>query len=117
MLGKYANVTPQALTLEGKPYDLSDAIDSTGAALVSFNVGNVGEHTFKGVFTFLEDGADLDIPFEANYVVVPRPNSASVSADKMNVVYRGLENPMTIAFPGVPDNNTVASAPGMRQNR
>jgi len=115
VLGKYANVTPQALTLEGKPYDLSDAIDSTGAALVSFNVGNVGEHTFKGVFTFLEDGADLDIPFEANYVVVPRPNSASVSADKMNVVYRGLENPMTIAFPGVPDNNTVASAPGMRK--
>ncbi len=115
VLGKYANVTPKSLTLEGQPYDLSDAIDSTGAAMVSFNVGNVGEHTFEGVFTFLEDGKDLDIPFEANYVVVPRPNSASVSADKMNVVYRGLENPMTIAFPGVPDNNTVASAPGMRK--
>ncbi len=113
VLGKYANVTPKALTLEGKPFDLSNAIDSTGAALVSFNVGNVGEHTFEGVFTFLEDGKDLDIPFEANYVVVPRPNSASVSADKMNVVYRGLENPMTIAFPGVPDNKTVASAQGL----
>ena len=113
VLGKYANVTPKAMTLEGQPVDLSSAIDSTGAALVSFNVGNVGEHTFEGVFTFLEDGKDLDIPFEANYVVVPRPNSASVSADKMNVVYIGLDNPMTIAFPGVPDNKVVANAPNL----
>ena len=68
---------------------------------------------FEGVFTFLEDGKNLEKPFQANYVVVPRPNSASVSADKMNVVYIGLDNPLTIAFPGVPDNKVVASAPNL----
>ena len=34
-------------------------------------------------------------------MVVPRPKEASVAADKMNVLYRGLENPMTISFAGV----------------
>jgi hypothetical protein len=29
-------------------------------------------------------------------VVVPRPNSATISADKMNVVYRGVVNPMSL---------------------
>ena len=31
----------------------------------------------------------------------------------MNVVYRGLQNPMTISFAGISDNNVVASAPGL----
>jgi gliding motility-associated protein GldM len=31
----------------------------------------------------------------------------------MNVVYRGVKNPMTISFAGVSDNNVSASAPGL----
>jgi hypothetical protein len=31
-------------------------------------------------------------------VVVPRPNAATISADKMNVVYRGVVNPMSISL-------------------
>jgi len=31
----------------------------------------------------------------------------------MNVVYRGVPNPMSISFAGVADNNVNASAPGM----
>jgi gliding motility-associated protein GldM len=31
----------------------------------------------------------------------------------MNVVYRGVSNPMTISIPGVPDNKVSASAPGL----
>lgn len=33
----------------------------------------------------------------------------------MNVVYRGVANPMTISIPGIPDNKVKASAPGLRQ--
>jgi hypothetical protein len=36
--------------------------------------------------------------FEGKYVVVPRPNAATISADKMNVVYRGVVNPMSISL-------------------
>ena len=114
VIGKYANVPPTALEVNGKQYDVSQVIDSTGAARLDFNVGNVGEHTIEGKFTFLENGEELEIPIiDANYVVVPKPNSATISADKMNVVYRGVDNPMTISFAGVPDNKVRATAPGL----
>ncbi|WP_179351622.1 type IX secretion system motor protein PorM/GldM [Winogradskyella vidalii] len=115
VLGKYSNVTPDKLTVQGQEIDLSKNIDSTGAATLDFNVGNVGEHEVTGNFTFQEDGKTLDIPIIGNYVVVPRPNSATISADKMNVVYRGVANPMTISFAGVPDNKVNASGAGLKK--
>ncbi|EDP71610.1 hypothetical protein FBALC1_03962 [Flavobacteriales bacterium ALC-1] len=113
VLGKYANVTPTKLSVQGNEIDIANAVDSTGAAKLDFNVGNVGEHQIDGKFTFLEDGKPLEIPIVGNYVVVPRPNSATISADKMNVVYRGVSNPMTISFAGVPDNKVKASGAGL----
>ncbi|WP_370391649.1 gliding motility protein GldM [uncultured Winogradskyella sp.] len=113
VLGKYANVTPTKLTVQGKEINVAEAIDSSGAARLDFNVGNVGEQKIEGKFTFLEDGKPLEIPIVGNYVVVPRPKSATISADKMNVVYRGVENPMTISFAGVPDNKVNASGAGL----
>ncbi|RNC85070.1 MAG: gliding motility protein GldM [Winogradskyella sp.] len=113
VIGKYANVPPTALEVNGQQYDVSEVINEEGAAVVDFNVGNVGEHEISGKFTFLENGEELPIEIKGNYVVVPRPNSATISADKMNVVYRGVANPMTISFAGVPDNKVNASAPGL----
>jgi gliding motility-associated protein GldM len=115
VLGKYAKVKPTDLEVGGKKIDLEKAIDSTGAARLDFSVGNVGEHKIDGKFTFLEDGKPLEIDIVGNYVVVPRPNSATISADKMNVVYRGVPNPMTISFAGVPDNKVNASGSGLKK--
>jgi len=115
VLGKYANVTPTKLVVQGQEINIASAIDSTGAATLDFNVGNIGEKSIDGQFTFLEDGKPLEIPIVGNYVVVPRPKEASVAADKMNVLYRGLENPMTISFAGVPDSKVSVSAPGLRK--
>lgn len=84
-----------------------------GQAIISETAGAVGERTLKGQFTFVEGGKTIPVPFEGNYVVVPRPKTATISADKMNVVYRGVVNPMTISFAGVGDNNVTASAPGL----
>ncbi len=84
-----------------------------GQAIISMTAGSVGEQNIGGSFSFVEDGKTINLPFKGNYVVVPRPNSATISADKMNVVYRGVVNPMTISFAGVSDNNVSASAPGM----
>ena len=84
-----------------------------GQAVISLTAGSVGEQTINGQFTFLEDGKSIPLKFAGNYVVVPRPNSATISADKMNVVYRGVPNPMTISFAGVGSDKVNASAPGM----
>lgn len=84
-----------------------------GQAVISTTAGAVGEQTLSGSFNFVEGGKPIKLPFQGKYVVVPRPNSANISADKMNVVYRGLPNPMTISFAGIGDNFVNASAPGL----
>ncbi|WP_026730535.1 gliding motility protein GldM [Flavobacterium denitrificans] len=84
-----------------------------GQAVISLTAGGVGEQNINGQFTFLEDGKNIPLKFAGKYVVVPRPNSATISADKMNVVYRGVVNPISVSFAGVADNKVVASAPGL----
>jgi gliding motility-associated protein GldM len=106
VLGKYdANTVPTSFSGPGKI--------ENGQAVISMTAGGVGEKTINGTFSFMEDGKPIPLKFEGKYVVVPRPNSANISADKMNVVYRGLPNPMTISFAGIGDNNVTASAPGL----
>jgi gliding motility-associated protein GldM len=41
------------------------------------------------------------------------PNQAIISADKMNVVYRGVSNPISVSMPGVSANKIRVSAPGL----
>jgi gliding motility-associated protein GldM len=86
-----------------------------GQTLLDFPAGAVGEREIVGEFQFKEGDSTIIIPVKSSYAVVPKPNSATISADKMNVVYRGVENPMTISFAGVSDNNVTASAQGLRK--
>lgn len=53
---------------------------------------------------------DKEYPFEAEYIAA-KPASV-VSADKMNVLYIGVDNPMSISVPGVADANVTASISG-----
>jgi gliding motility-associated protein GldM len=113
VLGKYdANLKPERLTVNGRNYSERDA---KGAALVSFKTGKVGENKIVGEFVFKQDGEEVKIPVKSSYLVVNKPNSAVVSADKMNVVYRGVENPITISIPGIADNNIKATAKGLKK--
>jgi gliding motility-associated protein GldM len=84
-----------------------------GQAVISLTAGGVGEQNINGQFSFLEDGKTIPLKFAGKYVVVPRPNSATISADKMNVVYRGVVNPMSISFAGISDKDVVATATGL----
>jgi len=82
-----------------------------GQIVLDFPAGNIGEQKIAGEINFAEGDSTVTIPIEGSYAVIPKPNSAVISADKMNVVYRGVKNPMTISIPGVPTVN--ASAPGL----
>jgi gliding motility-associated protein GldM len=107
VLGKYdANTKPTSFQGPGKL--------ENGQALISLTAGGVGEQKINGKFTFVQDGETIPLAFEGKYVVVPRPNSATISADKMNVVYRGVSNPMSISFAGVAADKVSASGPGLR---
>ena len=84
-----------------------------GHVVVDMPAGSVGDKKIKGTIFFTENGEEVPVPFESTYSVIPKPNNAVISADKMNVVYRGLTNPLTISIPGIPGNKVTASAPGL----
>ncbi len=95
---------------------VSDDQIKAGQVVLSGAAGNVGEHELKGKFVFLEDGKPVEIPIVGGkYSVIPKPNDAIISADKMNVVYRGVQNPLSISIPGLPHNKVNASAPGLQK--
>ncbi len=112
ILGKFdPNLVAKSVIVNG-----TSVKATAGQAEFSFGAGNVGEHEITGSFNFDENGKVISLPIKGNYVVVPKPNSATISADKMNVVYRGVTNPMTISFAGISADKVSASAPGLSSN-
>lgn len=110
VLGRFDNTLNfENVVINGRTLDNIEA----GQVVLDFPAGAVGEQEIKGTLQFKEGDEIVDIPISSKYAVVPKPNSATISADKMNVVYRGVDNPMTISFAGVPNNNVTASAPGL----
>lgn len=84
-----------------------------GQVNLDFPAGNEGDQDIKGSIQFKEGDSVVTMPVKSSYSVIPKPNSAVISADKMNVVYRGVDNPLTISIPGVSKVN--ANAQGMTQ--
>src|SRR5690606_28442017 len=88
------------------PYAFAD-----GQVQLNMTAGGLGEHKFTGKFVFIENEETIEVPIEnSNYVVVERPNSATIAADKMNVVYMNLDNPISASFAGVPNDKVRVSA-------
>ncbi|TWO33455.1 gliding motility protein GldM [Seonamhaeicola sediminis] len=105
------------LTLDGRPLSEDQYSIEEGKVKLKVGTGNPGEHKIEGKLIFAQDGEEVEVPVSSSFATVPKPNSATISADKMNVVYRGVKNPMTISFAGIPDNNVSARAQGLSRVR
>ena len=116
VLGRKDNSTKPKrveLTLDGRKLSESEVEVVEGKIRLKVNTGNVGEHKIAGTLYYEQDGQETPVEVAQSFTTIPRPNEAVISADKMNVVYRGVVNPMTISMPGVPDSQVTASAPGL----
>ncbi|MDD6553975.1 MAG: gliding motility protein GldM [Prevotellaceae bacterium] len=81
----------------------------------SFTAGGVGEHQFSGYILMKNAVGDfLRRNFIQKYTVIPTPNTATVAADLMNVLYAGFQNPMSVSMPGIAQNAVSLSASGAR---
>ncbi|SFZ95324.1 gliding motility-associated protein GldM, partial [Flaviramulus basaltis] len=102
------------LTLDGRTLtEGKDFAIEGGKVKLKIGSGGVGEHKIEGKLIFAQDGEEVEVPVKSSFATVAKPNAATISADKMNVVYRGVKNPMTISFAGIPDNKVNASAQGL----
>lgn len=102
-----------ALKLDGRPIPDSQITYDGGKLVLGVNTGGVGDHNITGSLFYPQDGKEIEVKVDQKFTTINKPNSATIAADKMNVVYRGVQNPMTISFAGVSDDKVSASAPGL----
>jgi gliding motility-associated protein GldM len=91
-LGATSSAAAPLITINGKPVSLN----GDGLALSDITAGGTGASKAHVVIRYKDqDGKDQEIVKDLPYTV-GAPSGVSVSADKMNVLYIGEENPLTI---------------------
>lgn len=70
-----------------------------GKGIYTFTSNTTGSRTWGGVIKLENDGEIIERPFKAEYTVAEA--NAVVSPTKMNVFYRGVDNPVSISASGV----------------
>ncbi len=112
------DIKPNADTLTLKQVQSAEAgsivhIDTADEGIVKYTVKtkSIGEYTYAGLINVKgPDGKFQQHPFHSSYQVIAP--TATVSADKMNVVYRKLDNPMSVSAPGFTNEHTKVSVSG-----
>lgn len=103
------------LTLDGRKLaDGKDYVLEAGGIKMLIGAGAAGDHEIAGTMYFMQDGEEIPVVVKNSFATISKPNAALIAADKMNVVYRGVANPMSISIPGIPNNKVRASAPGLK---
>ena len=108
--GKYsADIVPAAVDTTQRP-----AIFVNGRQLPAntrtyeFMAGQTGTFTYSGYLDVTRgDGTTSRYPFQSDYTVIEP--TATVSATMMNVLYAGINNPISISVPGVAQNAVSAT--------
>lgn len=85
-----------------------------GAGIVELPTPKIGSFFWGGVVRVKnEDGKYKEYSFKSRYIV-SQP-AVVISATKMNVLYRGVKNPISVSIPGVPDKDIIVEAPGINK--
>lgn len=101
------------LTLDGRKLSENEYEVKGGKIHLKINTGSAGEHIIGGKLVYLFSGEEQEVNVNQSFTTITQPTDPVISADKMNVVYRGVDNPITIAIPGLSDDKVSASAPGL----
>ncbi|MCQ4034301.1 type IX secretion system motor protein PorM/GldM [Kaistella montana] len=90
-----------------------------GQGTTSLNTSALGEHKFAGTISFTDvNGKVISLPYDHTYKVIAgaqelkAQKGAIVTADKMNVLYRGLANPVSGSILGADMSAISLSAAG-----
>ncbi|MBR4197754.1 MAG: hypothetical protein IKQ94_03160 [Bacteroidales bacterium] len=82
--------------------------DTNGSITWKTGSGGEGVHKYQGnVYVKAANGEDVAYPFSGEYTV-GKP-AAVVSLTNMNILYVGVENPVSISVPGIPAKDISAT--------
>ncbi len=92
-------------TFKGEP-TVVDVVDGVGR--IRMKGSTVGEKTWKGVINYEVSGGKINqYPFEFAYKVSDA--DAVIDPSKMNVFYKGLDNPVSVSVPGADSDKLQVS--------
>ncbi|TWW01739.1 gliding motility protein GldM [Chitinophaga pinensis] len=102
-VGAYSSTVNPEIVVNGSAVTATDGLGS-----YKMNVSGLGEKTLSGTVTLKRPNGETEtFPFNEPYTV--GASTTSISADKMNVLYIGLQNPISISAAGVPAEQVAAS--------
>lgn len=106
VMGAYSSTINPTIVING-----SSVTASNGRGEYSLDVNNIGEHKIAGTVQLTKpNGEVVTRNFEETYKVGAA--ATSISADKMNVMYVALQNPISITAAGVPAEKVNATITG-----
>lgn len=110
--GKYrANIVLAAVDSTARPQVVVGGKELTNdRGVYEFTAGTTGKFDYSGYISLSQGGEEMKLPFKSSYTVMEP--SATVSATMMNVLYAGIDNPLSISVPGVPAHNVTATMTG-----
>lgn len=101
-VGDYNEATK---TFSGTPENVNV---ERGLGKYAVKTSREGITSYSGTITMTSPkGKPMEFPFRSEYIVA-RP-ALTVSADNMNVVYIGLDNPISVSVPGIPNERLKVS--------
>jgi len=80
--------------------------DEQGRAIYKASATSVGNFTLSGLLNMVGPDGMVSYPFSSEYQV--GESTTVISPDKMNVLYLGLDNPISISMSGVPGEKIQA---------
>ena len=106
----YDDTQEPVITINGENLPADQIAGGVGKLKLPAN--QLGEQKWAGVITIKQMGKDdTEIPVDGVYRVAPP--TAVISPTKMNVLYRGVDNPLDIAVPGADPAKVRVSGAGV----
>jgi gliding motility-associated protein GldM len=103
-VGAFSKAATPTITINGQTYP----IGAEGTAMAKLSGGGIGNHSVPVKITYMDqDGKQQIIEKNVEYKVGQA--NASIALDKMNVLYIGVDNPVSIAASGGGDDKVQAS--------
>jgi gliding motility-associated protein GldM len=106
-VGAYSKAALPVISIGGRPVSL----DEKGVAKSDFDAGTIGNHSIPVHIEYVDQDGKKQVIDEKIEYTVGQAN-ASIALDKMNVLYIGVDNPISIAASGGGDDKVQVSISG-----
>jgi gliding motility-associated protein GldM len=105
-VGAYSSTVNPEIVVNGQTITAQE-----GLGTYTMPVSGIGDKTISGTVRLRKPNGEVEeYPFNESYSV--GASTTSISADKMNVLYIGLQNPISVSAGGVPGEAVSASISG-----